>query len=77
MSRAGAPPTPLQILFYRFKDIDDLTRAEYMLMATFLSLAIALAVELAATRLLGLILATRTMCRKRVLTPLQAGRGKH
>lgn len=40
---------------YRFKDTDDHTRAEYMLMGTFLSLAITLAVGLTATWLLGVI----------------------
>ena len=38
---------------YRFKDTGDHTQAEYMLMGTFLSLAITLAVGLAANLLLG------------------------
>lgn len=40
---------------YRFKDTGDHTQAEYMLMGTFLSLAITLAVGLAAHWLLGRI----------------------
>lgn len=40
---------------YRFKDTGDHTQAEYMLMGTFLSLAITLAVGLAANWLLGRI----------------------
>ena len=40
---------------YRFKDTDDHARAEYMLMGTFLSLAITIAVGLAAKLLVEIL----------------------